>query len=127
MYNCEKLNKFMHDKNIGKKELAEELSVNSARISELCRGKEIIPLLDRICNKYNVHMNDFYGDYIEPIYMAEVRRKINHADNKGANCKEIGVIAGVNYNVIRDIQNHPTFSCSENIANKIIHSDLDKI
>lgn len=127
MYNCEKFKKFMHDKNLGKKDLAEELSVNPARIDELCRGKELLPLLDRIYHKYNVSKRDFYGDYIEPEYMKQVRMKIAKADSRGATYAEMAEVAGVNKNVIRDIVNHTTFSCSDNIANKIINSKIENI
>ena len=117
----------MHDKNLGKKDLAEELAVNPARIDELCRGKELFPLLDRIYHKYNISSTDFYGGYVEPDYMKQVRVKLTKADNRGATYAEIAVVAGVNKNVIRDIINHTTFSCSDNIANKIISSNMENL
>lgn len=126
MYNCEKLKQFMNEKNYGKKDFAEILSVNPARIDELCRGKEILPLLDKICNLFNVPLHSFYGDYIEPEYMKQVRDKIRSGDTQGLSYAEIAKLANVNRNVIRDIVNHQTFSCSDNIANKIIHADFSR-
>lgn len=117
----------MHDRNLGKKDLAEELSVNPARIDELCRGKELLPLLNRICSKYNISINSFYGEYTEPDYMKRVRDVLRTADGRGASYAEIAKVAGVNKNVIRDIINHPTFSCSDNIANKITSANMEKI
>ena len=124
MYNGEKLIKFMHDRNFGKKDLAEELSVNSARIDELCRGKEIKTLIDRISNKYGVPTSSFYGDYIEPQFMKDVRDKIKDADSKGFSYNEFAQLANVNKNVIRDIVNHPSFICSDNIASKILNVNI---
>lgn len=126
MYNGEKLKQFMEQKNYGKKDFAETLAVNPARIDELCRGKEILPLLDKICNLFNVPMGIFYGDYIEPEYMKQVRTKINEGDSRGLTYAEIAKFANVNKNVIRDIINHQTFSCSDNIANKIINANFNQ-
>lgn len=125
MYNCNKFKQFMHDRNLGKKDFAEQLSVNPARIDELCRGKEIKPLLDRICNLFKVDMSIFYGDYVEPDFMKEIRAKIKIAENRGDNYNEIAKMAGVNHNVIRDIVNHPGFSCSDNIAKKILFANFN--
>lgn len=126
MYNGEKLRQFMEQKNYGKKDFAEALSVNPARIDELCRGKEILPLLDKICNLFDVQMEIFYGDYIEPEYMKQVRMKIYEGDSMGLSYAEIAKFASVNKNVIRDIINHQTFSCSDNIANKIVNADFNQ-
>lgn len=124
MYNCNKFKKFMDEKNLGKKDFAEQLSVNPARIDELSRGKEIKPLLDRISNLFNIDIETFYGGYEEPEYMIEVRKKINEGLSMGLTFAEIAALCTVNRNVVRDIMNHSTFSCSNNIANKIIHANL---
>lgn len=127
MYNYEKFMKFMQDNNLGKKDLAEELSVNIARIDELSRGKEILPLLDRICNLYNIDITSFYGDYVEPEYMKTIRDKLYTARGRGMTLAEISNVTEVNKTVIGHIVNHKTFCCSDTMANKILHADLDKV
>lgn len=124
MYNYEKFVKFMHDKNLGKKDLAEQLSVNIARIDELARGKEIMPLLDRICNLYNVDINSFYGDYIEPENMTIIRNKLHTARGRGMTLAEISTATHVNKTVIGLIVNHSTYCCSETMADKILNTNF---
>lgn len=125
MYNYEKFVRFMHNKNLGKKDLAEQLSVNIARIDELARGKEIMPLLDRICNLYGVDINSFYGDYVEPENMKIVRKKLHSARGRGMTLAEISTITQVNKTVIGLIVNHDTYCCSDTMADKILQSDID--
>lgn len=126
MYNYEKFVKFMHDKNLGKKDLAEQLCVNIARIDELARGKEILPLLDRICNIYNVDINSFYGDFIEPDEMKTARRKLHVARGRGMTLMEIANVTTVNKTVIGLIVNNDTYCCSETMLNKILVSNIDE-
>ena len=125
MYNYEKFTKFMHDKNLGKKDLAEQLSVNIARIDELARGKEIMPLLDRICNLYNVSMESFYGDYVEPEQMTIIRNKLCSARGRGMTLAEISAATHVNKTVIGLIVNHNTYCCSDTMAYKILNTNFD--
>lgn len=127
MYNYEKFMKFMQDNNLGKKDLADELSVNIARIDELARGKEILPLLDRICNLYNVDINSFYGDYVEPEYMKTIRDKLYTARGRGMTLAEISHVTEVNKTVIGHIINHKTFCCSDTMAHKILNADFNRV